>query len=109
MKSTLEAFSKKFVKKTYQERCVHDAIKKPGKLMYKICHNISAVFDDKFLFKAEIPIHNKKCYFYCIGGQPDHTTWDAAVNEINLAGGGGYLIIEEGGNRFYAESEGQPP
>ncbi|NOR54570.1 MAG: hypothetical protein GQ531_00010 [Sulfurovum sp.] len=38
----------------------------------------------------------------------EKTTWTKAMREIKKYGGGGYLIIGTNGNKFYAESEGEP-
>lgn len=109
MKHTIEQFSKNFVKSHYQGRCVHDALKKPNKMMQKICHRISEVFDDKYRDNLMTYDEHAECYFWCLTGHVDKTTWSAAMNVVNITGGGGYLIIEVGGNKFFAQSEGKQP
>ena len=63
----LKAFSKSFVNERYQERFVHEALKKPDKLLGRICH------------------------------------------QMNHHGGGGYLVVNSTGSKFYAQAEGFPP
>ncbi len=108
LKTTLETFSINFIKKPYNHRCVHDGLKKPEKLMAKICHRISDVFKPQF---ENISIrYNQKgeCYLFNLIGHVEETTWEKAMTSLKM-GGGGYLIIEKGSGKFYAESEGEPP
>lgn len=107
MKHTLEQFAKNFVKSHYQTRCIHDALKKPNKLMAKICHKTSEVFDNKYKDNSILYEDDADCYFWELTGHMQKTTWSVAMETVEM-GGGGYLIIELGGNKFYAQSEGQP-
>ena len=108
-KEILETFASTFVSKDYQSRFVHDALKKPVKLMNKICHDISYVFPEKFL-NCNIDFDKQeKCLFYIISGHMTETTWGDAMNQIKKYGSGGYLVIDANGGKFYAEPEGEPP
>ena len=107
-KETLEVFASNFVLKNYRSRCVHDALKKPEKLMQKVCHNTSEIFSKSFL-NCYIEFNEQdKCLFYGLSSYMEETTWNDAINVIKKYGGGGYLIIDINGNKFYAESEGEP-
>ncbi len=108
-KNTLEIFAKNFIEKPYQYRCVHDGLKKPNKLMNKVCHHISEIFHSSLKNgKPSFALH-ETCYFFDISGNVQKTTWKDAINIVNHSGSGGNLIINQNGNKFYAESEGEPP
>lgn len=108
LKDTLEIFSRSFVKKPYRYRCVHDALKKPGNLMKKVCHGISDVFEPRFENGSINVDSNDPCYLFDLNGHMEKTTWGNAMIALQ-GGGGGFLIIDRTGCKFYAESEGEPP
>lgn len=105
----IERFSSNFVLKEYRNRCVVDALKKPEKLMKKICHDISEVFPKQYS-NGQIGFTNQdNCFFFDLTGRMEELTWEEVHNKIKTIGGGGYLVIEKSGNKFYAQSEGNPP
>ena len=106
-KNILEIFASNFISIEYRVRFLHDALKKPEKMMNKICHNTSYVFSNKFLNSKLVYDGEEKCLFYNVVGHMEETTWDIAIKEIKSYGNGGYLIISYDGNTFYAESEGE--
>ncbi|PID66403.1 MAG: hypothetical protein CR975_03145 [Gammaproteobacteria bacterium] len=108
-KITLEIFAKHFIKAPYQYRCVHDGLKKPDKLMNKACHHISELFHSALKNSKPSFTPHETCYFFDITGNVQKTTWEDAIDIITHSGGGGNLIINQKGNKFYAESEGEPP
>lgn len=109
MEKALKLFAQKFVRKSFRERFVHEALKKPERLMYRVCHAISDVFEHRFK-NGRCEFNGKaECFFYVLTGDLQHTTWAQALERINRLGGGGYLIIDASGDKFYAQSEGTPP
>ena len=106
---SIERFASNFVLDEYQSRCVVDAIKKPEKLMRKICHSISDVFPKQYALGKISFIDQDDCIFFDLTGRMEELTWGQASKSMTTHGGGGYLVIEKNGNKFYAESEGHPP
>ena len=99
----------KFVKHQFRDRFVHEAIKKPERLMARVCTRISDVFEDRFrngpcTLRPEDP-----CFLFGLTGRYQQINWSGALQHINNYGGGGYLVIDATGHRFYAQSEGFPP
>ncbi|MBA3035183.1 MAG: hypothetical protein FP814_01690 [Desulfobacterium sp.] len=103
----LNKFAGRFVIKKFQERFVHEAIKRPKDLHRRICHQISTVFGEVYE-GMKISFDNKdKCLFLSWGEPIYLTTWKEA-KEVMSSGGGGYLVIKEDGSGFYAETEAYP-
>ena len=104
----LEMFASNFVLKDYQSRCVVDGLKKPENLMRNVCHRISDVFPKHFIDGMIGFTDEDDCIFFDLTGRMEKLTWKHAYKKIQTHGGGGYLVIEKNGNKFYAESEGYP-
>jgi len=105
----LETFAGRFVKKAFQGRMVHEATRKPDKLMARVCAQIADVFEDRFKNGACVLEPDDQCFLFEMTGRVRETTWSAAAQHMNEYGGGGYLVIEATGHKFYAQSEGFPP
>ncbi len=103
----LEEFAIKFVKKKFQERFVHEALKRPKTLHRRICHEISTVFSEAYEKKEISFDNNDRCLFLGWNEPFYSTTWKDA-KEIMSSGGGGYLVIKADGSGFYAETEAYP-
>lgn len=102
----LEIFARHFVTKAFRSRFIHEAIKKPSKLHYRICHHIDDVFPSEFRghtvrFKSGDP-----CLVLGWSSSIQETTWGEAAKEMNI--GGGLLIIDCTGRKFHAETEADP-
>lgn len=107
MNQVLTKFAKKFIIKKYQERFVHEAMKRPVDLHRRICHSISNVFSDEYE-GINISFKNEENCMFLNWVEPLHsTTWEKA-KEIMSSGGGGYLVIKADGSGFYAETEDYP-
>ncbi|MDH3438584.1 MAG: hypothetical protein OEN48_16565 [Betaproteobacteria bacterium] len=104
----LQIFAAKFVKRAFQDRFVHEAIKKPARLMTRICHRISDVFEDRFRDGTCTLKPDDQCFLFELTGRHQETNWSAATQHMDKYGGGGYLVIEATGQKFYAQSEGFP-
>lgn len=105
-KETLEAFAANFVIPEMRERFVHEAIKKPKKLHARICHGIEEVFPSKYKENVVPFAPDGPCLFIGWRQALEELTWSDASKEAGL--GGGILIIDISGRKFYAESEGAP-
>jgi len=105
----LEIFADKFVKKGFRDRFVHEAIKKPARLMTRVCHHISEVFEDRFRNGPCTLKPDDQCFLFELTGRHHEASWSTAAQQIDTGGGGGYLVIEVTGHKFYAQSEGFPP
>jgi hypothetical protein len=105
----MEVFAERFVKKAFRGRLVHEAIRKPDKLMARVCTQIADVFEDHFRNGACVLKPNDQCFLFEMTGRSQEMSWSAATQHMNEYGGGGYLVIEATGHKFYAQSEGFPP
>ena len=77
--------------------------------MSKICHSISDVFPQQYAHGKIGFTDQDDCIFFDLTGRAEELTWEQASISMTTYGGGGYLVIEKNGNKFYAESEGYPP
>jgi hypothetical protein len=109
LEEALIATAKNFVRPAFQQRFVHDGLKKPSKLMTRISHQIANVFDDRFKNGSCRYKPENECFLFQIGGNPNEMLWHEAMAHIEKQGGGGYLVVDRKGERFYARSEGYPP
>jgi hypothetical protein len=103
---TLEAFASCFVIEGFRSRFLHEAIKKPDKLHGRICHHIDDVFPEKYRghlvrFKDDDP-----CLVLGWGRGIRESTWGEAAHFMSR--GGGLLVIDSTGRKFYAETEALP-
>jgi len=103
----VETFAKQFVKKTFRDRFMHEAIKKPGALHRRICHEISKVFDETYKGENASLENEDICLFLGWFSPIIHISWKEAKEKMS-GGGGGYLVIKADGSRFYAETEAYP-
>jgi len=106
-KEILTVFANGFVNKAFRDRFVHEALKKPNDLHRRICHEIEKVFDNKYkngihTFRGEEP-----CLFLGWFNKIKIISWEE-VEATMANGGGGYLVINTKGTKFYAETEAYP-
>jgi len=106
-KEILTDFSNNFVNKSFRTRFVHEAIKKPNDLHRRICHEIDKVFNDKYKSKKHSFKENESCLYLGWFSHTQEMTWSEA-KELMSQGGGGYLVINTLGTKFYAETEEYP-
>jgi hypothetical protein len=97
-----------FVKHEVRERFVHEARKKPAKLIGRIAHDIESVFQSKFRDGGCSQCGDDECLILSINGRIEQSSWRAAQARISQ-GGGGILVIDASGRSFVAQSEGFPP
>ncbi len=107
-KQAIETFAKNFVNKQFRTRFVHEAIKKPTDLHRRICHEIDKVFDDKYKSVKHSFNKNEACLFLGWFDELKPLQWEEAQEKI-ADNGGGYLVINTKGTKFYAETEAYPP
>lgn len=107
-KNALITAAELFVQPAFRERFVHEGVKKPAKLMRRIAHDIESVFENQFV-GVNIAFHEADfCWIYSLTGRLKATTWGEARTLVDI-GGGGVLIIDVSGRKFFAQSEGFPP
>jgi hypothetical protein len=107
IEAALRIASDHFVLHERRDRFIHEAKKKPAKLMARVCHDIESLFDERFQNEICAYRQSDRCMLFKLTGRMEVTTWREAM-ETAQRGGGGILIIDESGKRFYAESEGFP-
>lgn len=108
VEAALLVASENFVLLERRDRFVHEARKKPEKLMARVCHEIEMLFESRFLGGSCSFPEGDGCILYTLTGRVSKSTWGEAMKAVAL-GGGGFLIIDESGKRFFAQSEGFPP
>lgn len=107
-KALINIAAELFVQPTYRERFIHEASKKPGKLMARVCHDIESVFDSRFDGEQFKYVESDACLLFTMTGRQSKTTWGEAMQLVQR-GGGGILVIDGSGRKFFAQSEGFPP
>ncbi|WP_088178480.1 hypothetical protein [Methyloversatilis thermotolerans] len=105
-KETFALFAEAFVNKEFQERFVHEALKKPRKLHERICHRMEEIFPATYKGKNVAFDPNKKCIVFGWSKDVEETTWSQVSNQLGM--GGGVLVINQAATKFYAETEGSP-
>ena len=100
-----EAFALAYVRPEFRDRFVHEAAKKPEKLLSRVCHTPADLFDTS--------LANGKCSYeptepclvlsraYIRGFRA--SSWAEAHRAMGL--GDGLLVIGAEGRKFYAETE----
>jgi len=108
VQNTLLSASRNFVVSELRDRFVHEGLKKPEKLMARVCHEIETLFESRFRNGKYSFNDSDACVLFTLTGRMTITTWLEATKTVSQ-GGGGILIIDETGSRFFAQSEGFPP
>lgn len=101
----IEKFASHFVIATFRERFSHEALKKPHKLNARICHAIETVFESKYKGGSVEFESIEPCIYISRSEKIRELSWLEASKYI---GCGGILVISQKGNKFYAETEGEP-
>lgn len=102
----LTTFAEAFVTAESRGRFVHEAMKKPEKLHYRICHQMDELFPERCRNQSLQYQDNDLCLLLGWNANFKETTWGEAAQELGM--GGGVLIIDGSGKKFLAESEGSP-
>lgn len=106
-KEILTTFARNFVNKPFRDRFVHESLKKPVDLHRRICHEIEKVFDHKYKNNNHTFEDSESCIFLGWFRPIKELAWKEA-EKIMAEGGGGYLVINTEGTKFYAETEAYP-
>lgn len=107
-RSAIEAAAQRFVLAPFRDRFVHEALRKPARLMTRIAHQIDAVFERRFRGGSTACPAKAPCLFFELTGRRQSTTWGLAMDLVRR-GGGGVLLIDASGRSFFAQAEGEPP
>ena len=99
----LETFAQSFVLPGIRERIIHEATKRPEKLLQRICHDIQDMFSPALARCSVSYEESDECYLLIGPRGFTKTTWAKASRNMGL--GEGCLIIDATGTTFYAESE----
>ncbi|UNK50646.1 hypothetical protein MNR01_06475 [Lysobacter sp. S4-A87] len=102
-KETLEAFASAFVRPEFRDRFVHEAEKKPDKLLARVCHNPDDLFEASLANGRCSYEPSESCLILSSPRGFRAATWAEAHRAMGL--GDGLLVIGTGGGRFYAETE----
>jgi hypothetical protein len=102
----LEAFAAAHVHREFRARFVHEALKKPAKLHYRICHVMDDVFPSRYA-NGKVPFaENDLCVAITgKGAVPTLEPLPWRTLKIHEQEGFGLLVGSLDGSRFYAESE----
>ena len=96
-------FAAQFIRPEFRERFIHEATKKPEKLLQRVCHNIEELFLPSFAKSDSPVVKTGTCYLLHGPRGFRETSWESASKIIGI--GDGCLVIDASGNMFYAESE----
>jgi hypothetical protein len=83
-KEALEIAAKAFVQRSFQERFVHEALKKPDRLMRRICHEIDSVFVSEFLNRTVDFERPSKCFVFELTGRLSSLSWKEAKKLVSM-------------------------
>jgi hypothetical protein len=103
---TIQAFAITFVNREFCDRFIHEAMKKPTKLHARVCHRIEELFPPQYRNRSVQFDPMAPCLLLGWGHGLQETTWAEAHKQTGR--GGGILIIDMSGKKFYAETEGMP-
>ena len=101
---TLNEFVELFVEKDFRDRFLHEAKKRPRDLHTRICHRIEKIFGSKYIGGSVSYQPEDKCLVLS-GSKIEETTWALAEQQMGM--GGGLLVIDATGRKFYAETEAE--
>ena len=76
--------------------------------MARVCHDIDNVFEKRFENAQCKYQESDACVLFTLTGDKKNTTWGEAMQVVKQ-GGGGVLILDASGKKFFAQSEGFPP
>lgn len=98
----LGVFTARYVRREFQVRFLHEAKKKPSRLLSRVCHEIERIFDSRWKATPEcLPQSGEYLALYNTGFAFE--PWTACKANHVLADGG--LIISQGGEWFWARGE----
>ena len=104
----LTVFADAFVQKHLRARFLHESERKPMRLAARLSHGLPGLLlpqyrGGKVSFKP-----GDECLCFT-RSDFQLTTWGDAMRKIEYNGGGGNLVIDVTGCKFFADSEGFPP
>lgn len=102
----LLSFSRNFVNEEFRERFFREATKKPEKLFARICHSIEEVLLSRYKGRTVSFDPEQHCVMLGPKVRFEEVTWAVAHKAMGF--GGGLLVIDASGKKFYAETEGTP-
>ncbi len=102
-KEIFVAFASAFIKRSFRDRFVHEAIKKQDKLLARVCHNPDDLFEASLLNGNCSYEPSEACLVLSDFTGFRSSTWAEAQGVMGL--GDGVLIIGAAGSKFYAETE----
>ena len=98
-----EAFASAFVVPAFRDRFVHEAARRPDKLLARVCHNPDDLFEAS-LAKGRCSFElSEACLILSSPKGFRASTWAEAHRAMGL--GDGLLVIGAAGGKFYAETE----
>jgi hypothetical protein len=104
--ATLTVFSELFVKEDFRDRFVHEATKKPNKLLGRISHRIGEVFPAQYRNRTTEIDPSAQCLV--LGPRTHFRLESWATARKSMGYGAGLLVIDISSRKFYAETEGSP-
>jgi hypothetical protein len=99
----LEAFASTFIRPAFRDRFAHEAAKKLGKLLDRVCHNAGELFEAALVNGSCSYESFESCFILSDARGFKAATWAEACRVMGL--GDGLLVIGADGAKFYAETE----
>lgn len=101
--SILEAFAAAFVRPAFRDRFIHEAARRPETLLARVCHDPDLLFEAS-LAKGQCSYElSEACLILSSPKGFRASSWAEAHRAMGL--GDGFLVIGNGGGKFYAETE----
>ena len=99
----LEAFASAYVVPAFRDRFVHEAARRPDKLLARVCHKPDDMFEAS-LAKGRCSFElSEACLILSSPRGFRTSTWAEVQRAMGL--GDGFLVIGAAGEKFYAETE----
>ena len=102
-KEIFEVFASAFVRPEFCDRFVHEAAKKPDKLLARVCHSPDDLFEASLANGRCTYEPSEPCLILSSSKGFKSSTWAETQRAMGL--GDGLLVIGNGGGKFYAETE----
>lgn len=99
----LRRFADKFILATARERFIHEARKKPQRVLDRVCHNAHELFDTSLKGNRFQPTEADD--YLMLSGKSGFIVIQGSQVSRRIGTGEGVLIISMSGEAFYAETE----
>ena len=102
-RAAFEVFASTFIRPDFRDRFLHEAVKKPEKLLSRVCHRPDDLFEASLVNGKCSYQPSESCLILSSPAGFKASTWGEAQRAMGL--GDGMLVIGIDGGKFYAETE----